>query len=703
MQKQATESHSRSKKSLVRGNRHRLTGFKPWIPVIAVFVLALVIRLLYLNQVASVPVFHKLAIDAKEYHGLANQILRGNLAHPDSVYMNPLYPFFLASIYFIFGQSYLAVVVIQAIVDSASCILIYCIASTLFNGRIGIIAALTYAFYGVAVFYTGTLLAPTLVVFFTLLFIVSMLAAEQRMQTKAFFISGILFGLAVLARPNVILFTFFLPLWFLLVQRNKLGFHKSIRSLLFLLVGFSIVLSFISIRNYAVEKRISPLSVHGGYLLYVGNNPDATGRLISRHGITNSAIDQIKASIQYAEKESGSTMTPSQASRYFLNRAITYVKDNPADAFWLYVKKFALFWRGEEIPLSISYQFSKQFAPILRLPFISFGVIAPLALCGIMLSIKRRENVFLLILFVFSYMISVIIFFVCARYRLPVVPFLIVCSSYFAYHFVGILRAKEFKQIAIWTALAVLLFLGINKSFKGFGFTYSPLAPHTNLGTVYDGRGMYDEAIAEFKKALAIDPNYPRALFNLGVTYAKKGMFDEAITQYKKALSNQPDYAKAHQNLGNAYAKTGKFDEAIYQYRKALSLNEDNVDARTNLGIAYEKKGLLDEAIIQYKKVLSNRPNHVKAHYNLGNAYGKTGRFDEAVAQFRKVLSIDPKYAFAHRGLAVVYAERRMFDEAISELVKAQGLGLPVDPRLLQELTEASEREKRKAGTFGNS
>jgi len=249
MKKQATESHSRSKKSPGHKNGDRLRGLKPWILVIGVFVLALVIRLLYLNQVASTPVFHKLAIDAKEYHGLATQILRGNLAHPDSVYMNPLYPFFLASIYFVFGQSYLAVVVIQAILDSASCILIYYIASTLFNGRIGIIAALTYAFYGIAVFYTGTLLAPTIVVFFILLFIASMLAAEQRMQAKVFFISGILFGLAVLARPNVILFVFFLPLWFLFAPKNKLGSHKSIRGFLLLLVGFSIVLSFISIRN----------------------------------------------------------------------------------------------------------------------------------------------------------------------------------------------------------------------------------------------------------------------------------------------------------------------------------------------------------------------------------------------------------------------------------------------------------------------
>jgi tetratricopeptide (TPR) repeat protein len=107
---------------------------------------------------------------------------------------------------------------------------------------------------------------------------------------------------------------------------------------------------------------------------------------------------------------------------------------------------------------------------------------------------------------------------------------------------------------------------------------------------------------------------------------------------------------------------------------------------------------MYDEAITELKKALSINAYFEKAYYNLGNAYAKTGMFNEAITQYGKALSINPEFALAHHGLAVTYAKRQMFDEAISELVKAKGLGLRVDPRLLQELSEASEREKRVAG-----
>jgi len=133
------------------------------------------------------------------------------------------------------GHSNISVVFIQGIIDSISCILIYYIASILFNKKVAILAALIYACYGIAIFYTGILLEPAAVIFFTLLFIASLLIAEEKRQVIIFFISGALFGLVILARPNVSLFLFLLPLWFFTVLKNKMGVYKSIRGFLFLL------------------------------------------------------------------------------------------------------------------------------------------------------------------------------------------------------------------------------------------------------------------------------------------------------------------------------------------------------------------------------------------------------------------------------------------------------------------------------------
>ena len=124
------------------GDRLKLRVLKPENLLIGVFILALFIRLLYLNQIISTPIFYGLAADAEAYDNFALQIMKGNLTHKDSIYLNPLYPFFLALIYLIFGHSNLSVVCIQGLIDSISCILIYYIASMLFNKRVGIIAAL---------------------------------------------------------------------------------------------------------------------------------------------------------------------------------------------------------------------------------------------------------------------------------------------------------------------------------------------------------------------------------------------------------------------------------------------------------------------------------------------------------------------------------------------------------------------------------
>jgi len=630
--------------NLVDRNRPRLKVLKPEILLVGVFFLALFIRLLYLNQITSTPLFHGLAVDDEKYESFALQILKGNFTHKDFIYLNALYPFFLALIYLIFGHSNLSVVLIQGIIDSISCVVIYYIASILFNKKVGIIAALTYACYGIAIFYTGILLAPTVVIFFTLLFIASLLFAQETRRTLIFFISGILFGFVVLARPNVSLFLFFLPMWFFTVLKNKVGIRKSIQGSLLLLVGFLMIISLITVRNYSIEKRFSPFSVQGGINFYTGNNPKAQGHFMSPHGISISPVEQVKTSIHHAEQESGERLTPSQSSRYWFFKGLQFIKNNPLDALNLYTKKFALFWRKEEIPLNINYSLSKTLVPIFRLPFFSFGIIAPFAILGIILFTRRKSNL-LLTLFIFSYMVSVIIFFISARYRLPITPFLIIYSSYTIYHLVEMINAKEVKGITILGVILILIFLGMNKNFAYFEIV--PASHYNNLGKIYCKEGLLDKAIVELRNALSNDPHFVEAHCNLGIAYLRKGLIKGAINEYKKALKINPNYAVAHYNLGNAYVKKGMLDEAIAEFKKVIALNTTFAEAYTNLGSVYAQKGMLDEAIAEFKKVITINPNFAEAHMNLSVAYYYKGNYERAIVHCDKAAhlgySVNPK------------------------------------------------------------
>ena len=141
-------------------------------------------------------------------------------------------------------------------------------------------------------------------------------------------------------------------------------------------------------------------------------------------------------------------------------------------------------------------------------------------------------------------------------------------------------------------------------------------------------RGQVDEAIAHYRKALEIKPDYAEAHNNLGVALAGRGQVDEAIAHYRKALEIKPDYAEAHNNLGIALAGRGQVDEAIAHYRKALEIKPDYAEAHNNLGNALAGRGQVDEAIAHYRKALEIKPDYAEAHYNLGNALGRprTGR-----------------------------------------------------------------------------
>ena len=145
-----------------------------------------------------------------------------------------------------------------------------------------------------------------------------------------------------------------------------------------------------------------------------------------------------------------------------------------------------------------------------------------------------------------------------------------------------------------------------------------------NLGIAYGKRGLWDQAAAEFKKSIKIDPNYAKSHFNLGDAYSDRNLWDKAIIKYKEAIKINPNYSRAHFKLGNAYFAKGLVDQAIIEYKKTIEIRPDFANAYNNLGSMYAKKWLFDNAILEYKKALKTKPDFKEAENNLKRA--KRGR-----------------------------------------------------------------------------
>lgn len=104
-----------------------------------------------------------------------------------------------------------------------------------------------------------------------------------------------------------------------------------------------------------------------------------------------------------------------------------------------------------------------------------------------------------------------------------------------------------------------------------------------NLGTTFQQEGRMEEAIAQYQKALEIDPDQADVHSNLGVVFLEMGRVDDSIAHLQKALQITPNYADAHYNLGNSLLRVGRVEEALAHYKKTFEIDPSNVEARNNM------------------------------------------------------------------------------------------------------------------------
>jgi len=161
---------------------------------------------------------------------------------------------------------------------------------------------------------------------------------------------------------------------------------------------------------------------------------------------------------------------------------------------------------------------------------------------------------------------------------------------------------------------------------------------HIIFGRAYRETDYLPEAIEEFRKALAIDPHFPRAHYYLGLTYLLKyGVvkIDEAAEEFKVELISNPDEFFANYYLGIVYVIKRNWELAISFLQKAARIQPDNPDPYFYLGQSYQAMEKHDQAIEVLKKAISLNPGlgHndyqvATAHYRLGQSLVKTGQKD---------------------------------------------------------------------------
>jgi tetratricopeptide (TPR) repeat protein len=279
-------------------------------------------------------------------------------------------------------------------------------------------------------------------------------------------------------------------------------------------------------------------------------------------------------------------------------------------------------------------------------PFV-FAWVIPLGFLGIYASRRNWRKLLLLYLFAGAYLVSLLPFFITSRYRLPVVPVMIVFCAHGAVWLWQRLKAREREGWLVPAVVLALALLVVNLPLVDF-----------SLGPQY-----------------AI----------IGAIYRDAGDYARAAECYQLATEESPDFDLAYNSLGSSLSRLGRDTEAERALLKALEINPGLASAQSNLGLLYLKRGREDEARRRLMAATRDDPTLKPAWENLARLGIMTQDAALATSAFERVLALDPGDAYAHWNLAILYgADPSRREDCIRHARQAAAL----EPSLRAEAAE---------------
>jgi 4-amino-4-deoxy-L-arabinose transferase-like glycosyltransferase len=520
----------------------------------AIFLVAVLVRLVFFLDYQKLPFAKTPIVDAEFHDRWAMQILAGDIfsvKQGELLYKAPLYPYFMAFVYLVFGHSTVAVQLVQVVLGGLSCCLIYLIARSYFPRAAGILAAAFYGLYFVAVATDVTMEIPALAVFLTLLSFYLLVRTDRRPRPL---LSGLFLALSILALPTNLLLV---PLYAVVVfkkagRRTGLAFVAVVAA----------VMAPVTLRNIVIGRSLTLVSANSGINLYLGNCRDADRATAIYPGLEWQVLTSEPVLKENLRTNAGQ-------ARYWTRRTMAEVfADVPAAAGRVF-RKVVRFFMNYEIMRNDDPDALWKSSVLSRFPFPVAAVIFPFAFVGLFLLVRTRIAAPPGLAWAIGLLAAPsVIYFVTSRYRLPTMPFFALPAGFAGASLIGWARAKRWKSLG--TALVALAVLSAAVRSNIFIRPNDPARRFYDLATCYYAQRNAENVLTNAARCLDLldenpDKVYPRAemLWTLGNVYVVTGDYDLALANLDRALALFPEYGNALVDKGAAHLSRTEFDRAF--------------------------------------------------------------------------------------------------------------------------------------------
>jgi len=437
--------------------------------------------------------------------------------------------------------------------------------------------------------------------------------------------------------------------------------HRRAVSAGILALGWALCVAPPAIHNWRATGEWIPFSYNGGFNLYLGNQPQATGAFTPLGGthIIGAAVGGgedggIEADARdYLRRTEGLRSSPLQSSHHWEGKAWAYIRQHPARTVALAARKVGMMWNRREYPQIENADEYAGVAGPLGVPGVgTFAVVGALALSGLLLAWRRSPAQG----FVSGYVVTVTLaaapFFVTDRYRHHLLPGLFLLAAVAADFLVAAWRERSNAKLGRWLAailagmvLVLLPAPQLRQAKYDWGMAF-------DLGTRWAERGRPDLAAAEFARAVRL----------------------ESTGRVTPSASERGDL---YYDYANALRRLGRSDEARDWYERAAKVAPDNALVVRALADTRVSQGRLAEAESLDRALERKAGGHVLALVGRARLAAGQGRLSEAEHMFRQATEAAPSNFEAWSGLIRAQVEGGELPAAAASLQRAKQAGLP--------------------------